>query len=192
MALDVFKKRKSSLPLFYIVKWLWSFVTISPVRLMQLINLITPSVYVWAALPNVLITADKTHHNEMNTRRLFLWKCGMWMSHIYTRMCKRQNVLVCVCVSAPASLGGNICCRVSEATCPSPSCSRRLTSLQNWSTVCTSQSCSRKIRMWRNSCLIRPFHGPPSETARIRPDCSNQSLKCWIWKRQEIFSARWK
>ncbi len=161
---------------------------------MQLINLITPSVYVWAVLPSFLITADKKHHKEMNTRRLCLWKCGMWMSHIYTRMCKRQNVLVCVCVcvSAPASLRGNICCRVSEATCPSPSCSRRLTGLQNWSTVCTSQSCSRKIRMWRNSCLIRPFHGPPSETARIRPDCSNQSPKCWIWKQQEIFSARWK
>lgn len=47
-------------------------------------------------------------------------------------------------VSAPASLGGNICCRVSGTTCRTPSRSRWLTSSLNWSTVCADLNCKRE------------------------------------------------
>ena len=94
---------------------------------MRLMNLITSPVYLSErCFPCFLIAADKSRHKETNTRRLCLC-AGMWMSHMHTSMCNDKMcvcVCVCVCVSAPASLGGNICCRVSEATCLTPSCSR--------------------------------------------------------------------
>lgn len=85
---------------------------------MQLINLNTSPVYLSELrFAFFLITADKSRRKEMNIRRLCLC-AGMWMSHMYVQMTK----CVCMCAPAPASPGGNICCRVSEATCRTPSC----------------------------------------------------------------------
>lgn len=65
---------------------------------MQLINLITSPVYLSEqCFPYFLITADNSRHEEVNTRHLCLC-ASVWMSHMYTSMCKWQNVCVFVCV----------------------------------------------------------------------------------------------
>jgi len=90
------------------------------------------------------MAADKSRRKEMKTRRLCLRE---WV--VCTQVC--ASVCVCVRWFAPASLGGNICCRVSEATCRPPS---GLTGLS-----CAAWSCSRMMCTRRNSCLLGQRRG---------------------------------
>lgn len=95
------------------------------------------------------------------------------MSHTCTSLHKCR-ACVRVCVFAPASLGGNICCRVSVATCWTLSCNW-LTSLQDWFTICMNSVWSRKICVKRNSRLITLCHRLLSETMQIHTVCPNET-----------------
>lgn len=118
----------------------------------------------------------------MNTGHLCL--CGgMRVRHMYTSM-----LSVCVCTCFPGRkhllqgvrghLSGSVLQPLTEPACwTDPLCGRAKTAAGR--------------SAW-NSCLIRPSHGPPSDTERVHPVWPNESLVCWIWKEtQEIFIACW-
>lgn len=102
----------------------WSSATISPVVLCSLLTSLLPQFICLSGVSPTSLSQPIRAVVKRWTQDICVCVQAVNESYVHkhVQMTKCGCVFVCVCVSAPASLEGNICCMVSEATCLTPSC----------------------------------------------------------------------